>query len=96
MTVKMADAPMQARSREKNIYTVLAMAAWIVPLAISIWWGGDIDEFLGSVFFVFPMTIPFFVLSIVSVFGYDRLMWLAFLPVITSTPLLIYVFLTAP
>lgn len=72
------------------------MVAWIVPLGLSFWWADGIEGFFSGLFLIFPMTIPFLILSVVSIFGYDRLMWLAFLPLITSTPWIIHAAVTAP
>ena len=96
MTVKTEGAPTRVRSREKNIYTVMATAGWFFPLVFSALVTQTMDIFVMGVMYVFPMTIPLFILCIISVFRYDRRMWLAFTPFVTYSPLTFYFSVIAP
>ncbi|WP_136659164.1 hypothetical protein [Nitratireductor sp. XY-223] len=90
MTVKMDGAPTLARSREKNIYTIMATAGWFFPLVFCALVSPTMNLFAAGVLYLYSMIIPLFILCVLSIFKYDRRMWLAFTPFVTHTPLVIY------
>ncbi|MCY6380987.1 hypothetical protein [Hoeflea prorocentri] len=96
MSVSDARVLPEARLREKNAYTIMATAGWFVPLVFSALVSQSMNIFAVGILYVFPMTIPLFILCLISVFRYDRRMWLAFTPFVTYSPLTLYFSVFAP